>query len=89
MTLNQIPGIIEEFASGLLHHTREAVKEAEARVSALAKAEQAKIAAEARAAVKAVVDAVQADAPEIEAAIKKGAQDALAALEAVLAAKGL
>lgn len=80
---------VEQAIGNVVHHTHNAIDAAVAEVKKDFETEKTVIATEVRQAVADVVNTVKADAPEIEAAIKKGAADALAALEAVLKARGL
>lgn len=73
----------------VVHHTEKAVHNALVAAEAKFTEEKAAIAAEVRQAVTEAQAVIKADSPEIEAALKKGAADLVAVVEAALKARGL
>jgi hypothetical protein len=73
----------------IVHHTKNAVEVAIKAAEDEAKKHEGVIVADVRAAAADALAVLKADAPEIEAALKNGAQAVLQAVEAALAAHGL
>ena len=80
---------VRKYINEVVHHTEVAVEKGVAAAKAEFDQEKVKLAAEVRAAKQALETAVKADAPVVAEELKKLAQDAVAALEAALKARGL
>lgn len=80
---------VESALANAIHHTRNAIDAAVVKAKADAESEKIKIAADVRSTVAAAKVALTDAAPEIEAALKKGAETVESAVEAILKARGL